>query len=89
VRVTAGLSEDQECAILAVADNGEGMGPEEMALLLREGDDEDRLPESGIGLRNVIKRVKLATGGRGGVELESQRGSGTTIRIRLPLGSRT
>lgn len=89
VRVTAGLSEDQGCAILTVADNGEGMGPEEMALLLREGDDEDRLPESGIGLRNVIKRVKLATGGRGGVELDSQRGSGTTIRIRLPLGSRT
>lgn len=84
VRVSARLSGNE--ALLTVEDSGEGMGEEEIARILREGLEDDELHEGGIGLRNVIRRVSLATGGRGRVELESRRGLGTTVRIRLPAG---
>jgi HAMP domain-containing protein len=76
----------QAYAVLTVEDTGEGMEAAEVERLLHEDIDEAHLLEGGIGLRNVIKRVFLATGGRGGVELESCPGAGTIVRIRLPVG---
>jgi two-component system, sensor histidine kinase YesM len=45
------------------------------------------LHEGGIGLPNVIRRVSLATGGRGWVEIDSEPGKGTKVRIYIPAGS--
>jgi two-component system sensor histidine kinase YesM len=87
-------------AVLSVEDTGDGMSPEEMERALREADWDKGLRagagelepagggEHGIGLRNVIRRVALVTGERGRVELDSSLGSGTTVRIRLPIGRR-
>jgi sensor histidine kinase YesM len=69
-------------AVLSVEDTGEGMTPEEIRRVF--GEDET-VQECGIGLRNVIRRVTLATGGRGRVELDSVIGRGTDVRIHLPL----
>ncbi|HSV56275.1 MAG TPA: histidine kinase [Magnetospirillaceae bacterium] len=70
-------------AVLSVEDSGDGMAPEELRRILREaGGDLD--PPAGIGLWNVVRRVTLATEGRGRVEVESLAGSGTVVRIRLP-----
>ena len=69
-------------AILSVEDTGDGMTCEEIHRVMNE---DDNLHECGIGLRNVIRRVTLATGGRGHVELESILGRGTEVRIHLPL----
>ncbi len=82
VRVSARVEGPE--AILSVEDSGAGMSPPEIERILAEsaGDGE---PPAGIGLRNVIRRVTLATEGRGRVELESSEGVGTTVRIRLPI----
>lgn len=82
VRVSARLEGEE--AVLMVQDSGSGMSAEETARILGEsGGDGD--PRAGIGLRNVIRRVTLATEGRGRVEVESSAGAGTTVRIRLPI----
>ncbi|HWQ08985.1 MAG TPA: histidine kinase [Holophaga sp.] len=81
VRVTARRHGDE--AVLSVEDTGDGMTQEEIQKVL--GEDE-HVHECGIGLRNVIRRVVLATGGKGRVELESVIGKGTNVRIHLPAG---
>jgi len=81
-------------ALLIVEDSGDGMDADEVARLLREGAESEAYwnpaaaapAETGIGLRNVIRRVTLATGGRGKVELASEVGRGTRVTIRLPIG---
>ena len=85
VEVTARVSGDGRAAVLTVSDTGLGIVPEEVERILREGDDDETLVGGGIGLRNVIRRVNLATRGRGSVEVESEPGLGTTVRILLPL----
>jgi two-component system sensor histidine kinase YesM len=71
--------------LLEVSDTGVGMGQDELESLRAEGGEaSDGAREAGIGLRNVMRRVTLATGGRGRVELESAPGRGTTVRVRLP-----
>ncbi|MDA8411635.1 MAG: histidine kinase [Treponema sp.] len=83
---------DGEEAILTVSDSGEGMEKAEVERVLREASEEESrwggdgagAAEAGIGLWNVIRRVKLSTEGRGRVELESEPGKGTTVIIRLP-----
>lgn len=74
-------------AVLSVRDSGAGMSASEMERVTREGGEAEATGE-GIGLRNVIRRVTLATDGRGRVELESEPGSGTVVRIRLPAEGR-
>lgn len=82
VRVRAQI-EGRE-AVLTVEDSGEGMSAAEVGRILGESGGEGELP-GGIGLRNVIRRVTLATEGRGRVELESAEGTGTVVRICLPV----
>lgn len=76
----------EACVLLCVEDSGDGMAPGEAERLIRESLSDETPVEGGIGLRNVIKRVYLATGGKGEVELESSPGQGTSVRIRLPTG---
>ena len=68
--------------ILLVAD---GMTGQEIEEVLRDNPGDEGLREGGIGLRNVIRRVTLATGGRGRVEIESSPTRGMSIRIHLPV----
>jgi sensor histidine kinase YesM len=89
VRVSARLEEGE--AILSVSDTGDGMSEEEARRLLGSasagGDPREGAPrDGGIGLWNVIRRVTLATEGRGRVELESAPGAGTSVTIRIPAG---
>jgi sensor histidine kinase YesM len=89
VRVGARIQDGS--AVLSVEDTGAGMSVEEVDRITREGSSaevshEGESAQGGIGLRNVIRRVSLATGGRGIVELRSSRGEGTSIRVFLPAG---
>ena len=81
VRVTARRKGAE--VVLSVEDTGDGMTQEEIQRVLSE---DEHVHECGIGLRNVIRRVLLATGGRGRVELKSVIGRGTDVRIHLPAG---
>jgi len=84
VRVAVRLTGGE--AILSVEDSGDGMSEREIEELLRENTEDEGLREGGIGLRNVIRRVSLATGGRGRVEIESSPARGMSVRIHLPAG---
>jgi sensor histidine kinase YesM len=77
---------EEGAAVLEVRDTGEGMSEEEMARITREGSSDEGVAEGGIGLRNVMRRVSLATLGRGGVAVHSAPGCGTTVRVTLPAG---
>jgi len=89
VRIAAKLKDDR--ALVSVEDTGSGMSEEELARVIRDGRSADSSLEgdptqSGIGLRNVIRRVSLATGGKGFVELRSALGEGTSVLVTLPAG---
>lgn len=74
---------------IIVADNGCGMGPEELRRLndslnsasLLQGKTE----EAGVGLPNIHKRLRLRYGEKWGVRIESAPGQGTRVVLELPL----
>ena len=83
-RITVRLWREGEDIYIDVTDNGLGMPPEVAASLL----DEIRpLPAkgSGIGVRNVHRRIQLAYGPQYGLEFHSEPDEGTTARIHLPV----
>ena len=81
VRITAGLIGGE--AVLAVYDSGDGITPEQIARV--QGEEDGSVLEGGIGLRSVIRRVNLATGGRGRVSIENVTPQGTLIKIFIPV----
>jgi two-component system sensor histidine kinase YesM len=72
--------------ICEVVDNGDGM----------EVSSENNLPNtkrkqqmfSGIGVRNVHERIQLIYGEQYGVEISSELGEGTKVRITLPISTK-
>ncbi|MBN1242987.1 MAG: histidine kinase [Spirochaetales bacterium] len=82
VRVSARIAGNE--AVLEVSDTGDGMPDAEIERIFSAHGAADDA-ENGIGLRNVVRRVELATEGLGRVEIEASEGVGTTVRIRLPL----
>lgn len=74
-------------ARIDVSDTGDGMTPADLDRILSEAEDpspDSGALEGGIGLKNVIRRVSLATGGAGRVEIRSEPGAGTTVSVFLP-----
>ena len=70
-----------------VSDNGIGMTEEELSALwekLDKGIEGNGQSSSGIGLANVYRRIKLYYGDESDFVIESKKGVGTQITIRLP-----
>lgn len=67
-----------------VEDNGVGMDEEEVVALRKAIELPGSEQSTGFGLANVNKRIKLNYGSNYGVELQSKKGEGTTISIRIP-----
>ncbi|GIP30151.1 sensor histidine kinase [Paenibacillus sp. J23TS9] len=67
-----------------ISDNGKGMDPGFARSLLTE-QTADGEKSGGIGLANVDERIKLICGKMYGLEIQSEPGTGTTIRIRIPM----
>ena len=71
--------------LIAVADDGLGMSPEDAARLL-EGSSQDSSHASkgtGVALRNVAERIELIYGVGSGVEVMSRPNEGTCVTLRL------
>ncbi len=89
---------DDDVVILEIEDNGAGMEEEERRLVLgaaelaESGDSEGaraegrRASESGVGIVNVIQRLRLFTGRRDVLELARGGRGGTLVRMSIPLG---
>ncbi|WP_068783313.1 sensor histidine kinase [Paenibacillus phocaensis] len=66
-----------EARIFEVADNGRGMSQEMIEQILYE-------KSTSVGIKNTIARIQMTYGEAYGVEIFSEPGQGTTVRIRLP-----
>lgn len=71
-----------EYLTVTVTDNGIGMKTEKLQLIRASINSLDMESES--GLRNVQKRIKLYYGNKYGIELFSNEGEGTKIRVTIP-----
>ncbi|MBP1993954.1 cache domain-containing sensor histidine kinase [Paenibacillus eucommiae] len=79
---------NEEFLEIEISDNGCGMSPDELrdATLPRSADQHlDAGPQrQKIGLRNVIRRIELVYGSPYHLEVKSDLGAGTVIRLLLP-----
>lgn len=67
-----------------VIDNGIGMDEKELNALRKEIETPGSKQSAGFGLANVNKRIKLNYGNMYGLEIESKKGKGTHIKIKIP-----
>lgn len=64
-----------------IQDNGPGIS-EELLSRINRGEVESK--GTGIGLKNIDERIKMAFGKKYGIKIESQLGKGTTVIISIP-----
>ena len=82
--ITVTARREGETLLIEVADNGMGMRPEVAASLMDEDRPDVRTTGSGIGVRNVHRRIQLTFGAQYGLTILSEPDEGTTVQIRLP-----
>jgi len=84
-RIAISLDSSGDGAVLAVADHGIGIAPEDQRRLFdpfhRIGMSRGAIPGVGLGLY-VVRRIVEAHGGR--IEIDSAPGCGSTFRVCLP-----
>ncbi|WP_080840738.1 sensor histidine kinase [Cohnella massiliensis] len=90
IRLSVRRAPDGRNAIVEIADNGAGMDEETRQALLRMDYEPSagfasEGKSSGLGTRNVFRRLQLFCGRDDAVEIRSRPGFGTTIAIRIPL----
>lgn len=88
IRIRA-ASGGENAVLLQVEDDGIGIPPETLARLntaLNEDSQETQF-ESGYGLANVNKRIKLYYGKQYGLDLRSEYTHGTNVQVLIPLTS--
>ena len=83
IRVTA--SEQENTLLLCVEDNGVGMTQERIRQALAGDIKEKTDAHTGVGIKNVYKRIQLLFGESYGIHVESTLGEGTAIFLHLPL----
>jgi len=82
-----GYAEGDDC-IIEITDAGKGMSEEEVDSLYKKLAGEIEISGgsgSGIGLKNVQDRIKMAFGEKYGLDIFSRQGCYTKIRVRIPL----
>jgi len=82
ISVTCGIDGDD--ALIEVADAGCGIAPENLSKVF-EPYFTTKFSGTGLGLMNVYRIMREH---EGGVEIESEPGRGTRVKIRLPLSQR-
>jgi two-component system LytT family sensor kinase len=70
-------SGDPACLVIEVEDDGVGMGSNSVSSASREG--------AGIGMANVIERLKVLYGHAAALHVNSRPGEGTMVQLRLPV----
>lgn len=85
LHVDVEISCAEDMLLIYVRDDGQGMDEERLAQV-REGLKGAKMKNGKhIGMYNVNKRVELTYGAEYGVDINSRKGEGACIRIRLPL----
>ncbi len=73
-----------ERIVLTVSDDGVGMDEETLARLRKEIVRKGEETKAGFGLANVNERIHMHFGPEYGMEIDSEKGEGTVIRITIP-----
>lgn len=77
---------EQGNLVLVVRDNGRGMDEKEASAILNQEKsakrDENKV--TGLGVRNINERIKVAYGKSYGIEIFSKKEEGTTVKYTLP-----
>lgn len=76
-KITVTAKKDNKCMIFTVSDNGPGIPPDEIDMLLEKG-------SHGYGLKNVNQRIKIKYGDEYGLTITSANNP-TTFTITLPI----
>jgi two-component system, sensor histidine kinase YesM len=89
-RITLKVEEIDNYTQISVIDNGKGMESEKVKMILfgseeYETEYHDKRHASGIGMANVITRLKLFFGTEDVVKIISSKGQGTKIIIQIPV----
>jgi signal transduction histidine kinase len=82
VQISGAHEPDSSSVAISVRDDGRGMTPEMRDALLAGNAPSRKRDGTGLGMRIVKDVVETH---RGALEIESELGGGTTIRIRLPV----
>ena len=82
IKITGEKKENIIC--LQVRDDGVGMYEQELQLLREEIERPCRETEKGFGLANVNERIHMYFGMEYGLSIESEKGSGTTVQVKIP-----
>lgn len=75
----------QDTLVIRVLDNGEGIDSEKLKALQKGLENPDTSSGKSIGLTNINKRIHLMYGKQYGVDINSQKGIGTTVTVTLPV----
>lgn len=79
-RINISIEKNGDDLLLCVSDNGGGI-PENIIDSIKNGEYETN---SGIGLENVEKRIRLIYGEDYGVEIHNREGGGAAVTMRIP-----
>lgn len=82
-RIVIMLQEDEHDLIAIVRDNGRGI-PEERLEQLRSTIEREEQAGDSFGLRSIHERLRLLYGEPYGIEIQSEVGIGTEVRVRFP-----
>lgn len=77
---------ENEYLIIRVSDDGAGISPPKLAAVRETvyNNDWDMSMNSGLGLLNIVGRLRLLYNGQASFELESNEGTGATSTIKIP-----
>lgn len=82
--LTLSIEAHEGICVVRVADNGSGMDKESLEKLRNIADEQ--LPrDTGIGVKNVVIRMKLLYGERFFMDIQSKPGAGTTFTLQFPI----
>lgn len=70
--------------IMQIKDNGCGIPANQLLSLCEDLNDNEELPTSHIGIKNVNHRIKLLFGNSYGLTINSQLNKGTTVTLTIP-----
>ncbi len=85
ITVDAALSEDRRTATVVIRDDGLGLSEETLRLLRDSSAAAPHPIGRGIGLRYVRRTLESYYGSEATMTIDSQRGAGTAVTLRLPL----